>query len=100
MVKMLNVGYEKGKKLYYPQHQMFITMPEPGAAFDVPAEVAGFLMSMPARMKVQRVTGAVPSNFTPPPGYKLVPVELPDEDPVDSVPVEKSAPKTKGKDKE
>jgi len=75
LVPMLNVGYPEGKKLFYPKHQKTITMPKPGAVFHVPQEVASYLLQMPTSRKVQMVTGPKPANFTPPPGYKLVPVE-------------------------
>lgn len=79
MVTMLNTGYKAGKRLFYPQHNMTITVPEPGSTFVVPEEVAQYLMSMPSRRRLQIVgQGQVPSNFTPPPGYKLVPIEKQD----------------------
>lgn len=75
MVQMLNVGFKKDHRIYYPQHQMTVTMPEPGSVFLVPAEVAQYMLRMFPR-KVQPVhKGQQPANFTPPPGYILVPIE-------------------------
>lgn len=77
MVKVLNVGHEKGKSFYYPKHQMSTPpMPEPGGTFSVPAEVAHWLMTMPYGKKLRLETSVIPSNYTAPPGYKLVPNEV------------------------
>lgn len=84
MTLVLNVGYPEGKKIFYPKHQRLIAMPAPGATFQVPVEVADWLLKNFYK-KLQLVSGKMPSNFTPPPGYKLVPadeapsIEGPDE---------------------
>lgn len=76
LVEVLNVGYEQGKRLFVPRHNRYVEMPAPGATFMVPREIAFFLMNMPMGKKLQLVRGGQkPANFTPPPGYKLVPVE-------------------------
>lgn len=73
MVQVLNVGFHKGHRILYPQHMMVVTMPEPGATLSVPVETARYLVMMFPK-KIQYTHGQLPSNFTPPPGYKLVPV--------------------------
>lgn len=76
LVEVLNVGYEQGTRLFVPRHNRYVEMPAPGATFLVPKEIAFFFMNMPMGKKLQLVRGGQkPANFTPPPGFKLVPVE-------------------------
>ena len=78
MVEVLNVGY-KGVYLFYPKHQRRIAVPEIGATITVPTEVAEWMLRT-IRGKFQYVTpGQMPANYTPPPGFKLVPA---DESPI------------------
>lgn len=75
MVGVLNVGFPEGKMIFYPTHQRKITMPEPGSTIEVPREVAEWLVRMFSQQLQYVQPGQMPANFTPPPGYKLVPVE-------------------------
>jgi hypothetical protein len=74
MIKLLNTGFPEKKRLFVAAHNMAVEMPAPGAVFEVPTAVADHLLRT-FRSKLQRVTGSVPQNFTPPPGFKLVPAE-------------------------
>lgn len=75
MVLVLNTGFPEGKILFYPQHQMAITMPQPGATFQVPESTARWLVQMFGKHLQLVNKNQLPANFTPPPGYKLVPVD-------------------------
>ena len=82
LVTLVNVGYPEGRMIHVIRHQKVVKMPAPGDIFAVPVEVANTLMRMPHRAKLQRVTGVMPANYTPPPGFKLVEVDS-SEDEVD-----------------